>query len=71
MKILRKKDRALVHETAEKCNLEHHHFVKEDLRRKIEKKAYELYEGRGCITGRDLEDWLEAEQMIIKGKPCC
>jgi hypothetical protein len=27
----------------------------------IEKRAYELYLGRGCEDGHDLEDWLAAQ----------
>jgi hypothetical protein len=27
--------------------------------------AYELYEARGCIPGRDLDDWLEAERIVL------
>ena len=27
--------------------------------------AYELYDARGCIPGRDLDDWLEAERIIL------
>ncbi|HMK42720.1 MAG TPA: DUF2934 domain-containing protein [Dissulfurispiraceae bacterium] len=26
--------------------------------------AYQLYEIRGCLLGRDLEDWLEAERIL-------
>lgn len=31
----------------------------------IARLAYELYEQRGRQEGRDLEDWLEAEQQVI------
>ena len=34
------------------------------LKKEIQKKAYELYEQRGCIDGYDLEDWLEAERFV-------
>lgn len=34
----------------------------------IQKKAYELYENRGYIHGRDLDDWLEAERVINEEK---
>jgi hypothetical protein len=33
---------------------------------RIALKAYELYEGRGRANGHDLEDWLRAEQMVLK-----
>ena len=30
----------------------------------IRKKAYELYEKRGKKSGRDMDNWLEAERTI-------
>ena len=30
----------------------------------VGKKAYELYEKRGCVDGCDLQDWLEAERIV-------
>jgi hypothetical protein len=27
--------------------------------------AYELYEKSGCIPGRDLENWLKAEGIVL------
>lgn len=30
----------------------------------VEKKAYELYEKRGCGHGHDQEDWFEAERLV-------
>jgi len=35
------------------------------LRQRIAEKAHELYECRGCCHGRDLEDWLEAERLVL------
>lgn len=32
---------------------------------RIAVRAYEFYRERGCSDGRDLEDWLEAEQTIL------
>ena len=32
--------------------------------RMVEKKAYELYEQRGCRHGSDLEDWFKAEDLV-------
>jgi hypothetical protein len=37
------------------------------IRELIAKKAYEIYEKRGMEHGKDLDDWLEAE-LIIMGK---
>ena len=31
---------------------------------RVEKKAYELFEKRGCQSGHDWEDWLEAERIV-------
>ncbi|MDD5423301.1 MAG: DUF2934 domain-containing protein [Candidatus Omnitrophota bacterium] len=42
-------------------------MTSEDVRKLIEKKAFELYEKRGKKPGHSHEDWLEAER-IIKGK---
>ncbi|MFH1858605.1 MAG: DUF2934 domain-containing protein [Candidatus Omnitrophota bacterium] len=36
----------------------------EEMRAKIQKKAYELYEKRGYSSGNDFSDWLEAEQLV-------
>jgi len=36
-----------------------------DLEERVRSRAYELYERRGCIFGRDLEDWFQAEQEIL------
>jgi hypothetical protein len=30
----------------------------------IAQRAYELHVTRGCLQGRDLEDWLDAEREI-------
>ena len=27
--------------------------------------AYELFEARGCILFRDLDDWLDAERIVL------
>lgn len=35
------------------------------LHERIAEKAYELYQKRGQSRGRDLEDWLEAERLIL------
>jgi len=38
-----------------------------DMHDEIEKEAYYLYEKSGCICGRDLDNWLEAEKMVFAG----
>lgn len=39
-----------------------------DLQTQIARRAYQLYEDRGCKPGRDLEDWLQAEQEILSAQ---
>jgi malic enzyme len=36
----------------------------DQVRERIAKKAYELYEQRGRQAERDLEDWLKAEELV-------
>ena len=37
----------------------------DQLHQLIAEKAYELYECGGCCHGRDVEDWLEAERLVL------
>jgi hypothetical protein len=37
-----------------------------ELMNEIRLKAYDIYERSGCIEGRDLENWLEAEQELLE-----
>ncbi len=37
---------------------------REEFMQLVQKKSYELYEKRGCRSGNDLEDWLEAERLV-------
>jgi hypothetical protein len=36
------------------------------LQKRIEKRAYELYEARGATPGHALEDWTQAEAEILR-----
>ena len=36
------------------------------LYQRIAEKAHELYQCRGCCHGRDVDDWLEAEQLVLR-----
>jgi hypothetical protein len=36
-----------------------------ELEAEIRRRAYELYEQRGCTPGRENEDWLVAEREIL------
>jgi len=38
----------------------------EATREEIEKRAFELFEERGCIEGHALEDWIAAEKELAK-----
>jgi hypothetical protein len=31
-------------------------------------RAYQLFENRGCVHGRDWEDWFRAEQEVLSGQ---
>ena len=37
----------------------------ETLEEEIRRRAYELYEQRGCTPGSESEDWFRAEQEIV------
>ena len=37
-----------------------------DLRAEVERRAYELYLGRGCADGQDLDDWFRAERELLE-----
>lgn len=37
----------------------------DQLKHRVAKKAYEIYERRGCCHGCDLDDWLEAERLVL------
>jgi DUF2934 family protein len=37
-----------------------------DIRERVAQRAFQLYEGRGREDGHDVEDWLQAEQEVIR-----
>jgi DUF2934 family protein len=39
------------------------------LEHRIRERAYQLYEGRGCEPGLELQDWAQAEQEILNPRP--
>jgi len=43
--------------------------VVERMQRRIEQRAYALFEGRGRELGHDLEDWLAAERELVWSPP--
>lgn len=40
--------------------------LSEGMWERIAKQAYELWERCGCREGRDLQDWLDAEEIVMK-----
>jgi hypothetical protein len=36
------------------------------MRERISSKAFELWQARGCRDGQDLEDWLDAEAIVME-----
>ena len=38
----------------------------DEVRERIAKKAYELYEQRGRQDGQDIDDWLQAEEIVMR-----
>lgn len=39
--------------------------ITDEIRERIAQKAYELYEQHGGEGGRDMDDWLQAEAMVM------
>lgn len=37
-----------------------------EVRARIVKKAYELYEQRGRLGGQAIDDWLQAEEIVMR-----
>lgn len=37
-----------------------------DLEQEISKVAYELFVKSGCIPGREIDNWLEAERIVME-----
>ncbi|HEV8540098.1 MAG TPA: DUF2934 domain-containing protein, partial [Nitrospiraceae bacterium] len=35
-----------------------------EFKARVARKAYELFERRGCAPGHDLEDWVQAERLV-------
>ena len=35
-------------------------------RRLFARRAYQLYEERGCLDGFDVQDWLQAEREVLE-----
>ena len=38
------------------------------LQGRVALRAYQLFENRGYVHGRDLEDWFRAEQEVLSGQ---
>jgi hypothetical protein len=46
-------------------NAAERNISEQQLRERVAQKAYELYQKCGQVQGRDLEDWLEAEKLVL------
>lgn len=42
------------------------HELPEYLAERVREKAHELWKQRGCREGHALEDWLEAERIVME-----
>ncbi|MBN1982837.1 MAG: DUF2934 domain-containing protein [Chitinivibrionales bacterium] len=40
--------------------------MSQNLHEQISRRAYEMFETRGCLHGFDVEDWLRAEQEVSR-----
>jgi hypothetical protein len=38
------------------------------LQGRVALRAYQLFENRGCVHGRDWDDWFRAEQEVLSGQ---
>lgn len=47
-------------------NRERQKLLVELLERKVRVRARQLYDERGRVEGRDLEDWVQAESEVLK-----
>jgi len=47
------------------CNFAVARRTNMNLHEEIATVAYELFESRGCIPVRDLDDWLDAERIVL------
>lgn len=43
-------------------------IMDDDLHRRIAARAHQLFEARGCQDGNDVQDWLQAENEILRNK---
>ena len=55
-----------VKETTTKTTNANSHESTVDLEEQISRRAYELYERRGCEAGHETEDWLQAEAELAR-----
>jgi len=39
-------------------------YPPEDFYQKVQELAYRLYVARGCVHGHDVEDWIQAEEIV-------
>lgn len=42
-----------------------------EVKKLVERKAYELWESEDCLHGRDMDHWLRAEKEVVgTSEPC-
>jgi Protein of unknown function (DUF2934) len=49
-------------------SLERRKLMLEMLERKVRLRAQQIYDERGRVEGRELEDWVQAESEILQSK---
>ncbi len=54
------------HKTVKKPSLDGNHQHDEEFYARVARKAYELFDQRGGEHGHDVDDWLEAERLVVE-----
>ena len=52
--------------TGEKTGATNGTRLRDELVQCVSRQAYEFYEQRGSEPGHDIEDWLEAERLVLE-----
>ena len=43
-------------------------FSNSELNCRVQEKAKKIWKKKGCVQGKDLDIWLEAEKLVKRGK---
>jgi DUF2934 family protein len=60
---------AALYASRQKCSAEgagQRHVTRNPRDEEIERRAYQIYVGRGGSDGHDLDDWLQAERQVAE-----